>query len=117
MTRLTEEERANLEWIDDYLNACGHSFAALEMRKTIDRLSAAPEWRPTPVEVQSGYDRIAYAEGLISQLPKTHDGRNTWLLNYGRGAEASEMRRVRGIAFVAETQAAQTFPAPPTEGG
>jgi hypothetical protein len=31
---------------------------------------------PTP-------DPISWAEGLIRQLPVDHDGRNSWLLNYG----------------------------------
>ena len=38
----------------------------------------------TPNEIQSNFDRVKYADGLIRQLPETHDGRNTWLLNYGR---------------------------------
>lgn len=37
----------------------------------------------TDVEVQSKSDRVKWAEGLIKQLPETHDGRNSWLLNYG----------------------------------
>lgn len=34
-------------------------------------------------EIQSGLDRVKWAEGLIRQLPESHDGRNSWLLNYG----------------------------------
>ena len=37
----------------------------------------------TPHEIQSGSTRVDWAEGLIRQLPETHDGRNSWLLNYG----------------------------------
>ncbi len=37
----------------------------------------------TAAEKQSGYDRVKWAEGLIRQLPETHEGRNSWLLNYG----------------------------------
>lgn len=37
----------------------------------------------TRAEIQSGLDRVRHAEGLIRQLPADHDGRNTWLLNYG----------------------------------
>lgn len=44
-------------------------------------------------EMQSGLTRVGNAEGLILQLPKDHDGRNTWLLNYGQGAIAEELRR------------------------
>lgn len=39
----------------------------------------------TPAEIQSNYNRVQWAEGLIRQLPETHDGRNSWLLNYGTG--------------------------------
>lgn len=43
--------------------------------------------RPTHIkllkhEIQSNYDRVQWAEGLIKQLPETHEGRNSWLLNY-----------------------------------
>lgn len=34
-------------------------------------------------EMQSNSSRVNFAEGLIEQLPDTHDGRNTWLMNYG----------------------------------
>lgn len=37
----------------------------------------------TPAELQSGYDRVKWAEGLVRQLPLDHEGRNSWLLNYG----------------------------------
>jgi len=43
-------------------------------------------------EVQSGFDRQRHAEALIRQLPETHDGRNTWLLNYGVSDEAQARR-------------------------
>lgn len=46
----------------------------------------------TKAEVQSGFDRQRAAEGLILQLPSDHDGRNTWLLNYGVSAEADKIR-------------------------
>ena len=44
-------------------------------------------------EIQSGFDRVKFAEGLIRQLPKEHDGRNTWLMNYGISDEAKEIRK------------------------
>lgn len=46
----------------------------------------------TKHEKQSGRDRQHHAEGLISQLPATHDGRNTWLINYGRSQESDALR-------------------------
>ncbi len=48
-----------------------------------ERLAASPAIQLTPFEVQSGLDRVRWAEGLIRQLPEDHDGRNSWLLNYG----------------------------------
>ena len=57
-------------------------------------------------EKQSGLTRVKWAEGLISQLPKTHDGRNSWLLNFGIGNEAKMLRAKRGIKFNLKTQAA-----------
>lgn len=42
----------------------------------------------TPAEVQSGYDRVRWAAGLIRQLPENHDGRNSWLLNHGEASKA-----------------------------
>jgi hypothetical protein len=46
----------------------------------------------TTTEMQSGTNRVKHAEGLIRQLPRNHDGRNTWLLNYGISDEAVELR-------------------------
>lgn len=43
-------------------------------------------------EIQSGLNRQKHAENLIIQLPEDHDGRNTWLLNYGEGEEAKKLR-------------------------
>ena len=43
-------------------------------------------------EIESGLNRVKHAEGLIEQLPEDHDGRNTWLLNYGTGSEAINKR-------------------------
>lgn len=46
----------------------------------------------TKAEVQSNMDRQKWAELLILQLPETHDGRNSWLLNYGTSQEAVAIR-------------------------
>lgn len=61
----------------------------------------------TDAEMQSGLDRLTMAENLIMQLPDTHEGRNTWLLNFGRKKEAIERRRRRNIKFNGHTQAAE----------
>ena len=52
--------------------------------KSIIKLNAA--------EIQSKQSRVNWAEGLIEQLPKDHDGRNSWLLNYGVEEEANALR-------------------------
>ena len=65
--------------------------------------------KQTAAEKQSKYDRMRFAEGLIQQLPKDHDGRNTWLLNYGQSDEARQHRAVKGIRFIEQTQAAATY--------
>ena len=44
-------------------------------------------------ELQSNLSRVAWAEELILQLPKEHEGRNSWLLNYGIGIDALLMRQ------------------------
>ena len=44
------------------------------------------------LEIKSGLNRVAYAENLILQLPETHNGRNTWLMNYGVSEEAKLIR-------------------------
>lgn len=43
-------------------------------------------------EIVSGHNRVEAAERLIEQLPYDHDGRNTWLLNYGVREEAKRLR-------------------------
>jgi hypothetical protein len=46
----------------------------------------------TKAEIKSGYDRMRWAEDLILQLPAEHEGRNSWLLTFGRGEEAEALR-------------------------
>lgn len=62
----------------------------------------------TPAEIQSNHSRQKWAEGLILQLPVGHDGRNSWLLNYGVGEEAVKLRRERGLWFDPEFNAVRT---------
>lgn len=61
----------------------------------------------TDAEKQFGTSRLQHAEGLISQLPNNHEGRNTWLMNYGRSAEAVKLRNAYGLVFDSATQAAK----------
>ena len=46
----------------------------------------------TEAEIKSGLDRVRWAESPILQLPQTHEGRNSWLLNFGTGEEAMAKR-------------------------
>jgi len=48
--------------------------------------------RLSQAELQSGSSRVDWAEGLIEQLPEDHDGRNSWLMNYGKKAKAQAIR-------------------------
>lgn len=57
-----------------------------------------PVIRLTAAEIQSGHDRQRWAEDLISQLPQNHDGRNSWLMNYGDSLHAEKLRARRMIA-------------------
>jgi hypothetical protein len=52
-------------------------------RQTVDSRSI----ELTEIEVRSGIDRLRWAEGLIRQLPSDHEGRNSWLLNFGQGVD------------------------------
>lgn len=71
-----------------------------DLPRTVIRLNGA--------EIQSGHDRVRWAEGLVAQLPAEHDGRNTWLLNFGVGVEAARLRARHGTKFNERTRSAET---------
>jgi hypothetical protein len=60
-------------------------------------------------EIQSGLSRVDWAEGLILQLRKEHEGRNSWLLNYGKKEEAVNLRHQKGLTFDEETESCETI--------
>lgn len=60
----------------------------------------------TKAEKQSGTNRIQHAEGLILQLPETHEGRNTWLVNYGFSLDAVKLRKQHGLIMDEKTMSA-----------
>lgn len=65
----------------------------------------------TGAETQSGLNRQRNAEGLIEQLPEDHDGRNTWLLNYGVRPASADKRSAWcgvGLAWDDLTESAET---------
>lgn len=72
------EDRAKARWYGDALRAYDEKqkdAPPAPINHLVIRLTRA--------EVQSGFDRVRQAEALIRQLPSDHDGRNTWLMNYG----------------------------------
>lgn len=46
----------------------------------------------TTAEILSGLDRVRFAESLILHLHESHEGRNTWLMNYGSPEVARPLR-------------------------
>lgn len=58
-------------------------------------------------EIRGNYSRVKFAENLILQLPTDHDGRNTWLLNYGKSKVAKKFRKARGLKFDKKTQSCE----------
>ena len=59
-------------------------------------------------ELISGSTRQQWAEGLILQLPKDHEGRNSWLLNYGQKDEAQRLRSKHGLLWNPSTECAES---------
>lgn len=55
------------------------------------------------------YDPMAWAEGLIQQLPEHHEGAASWLLNHGNSPRAHALRAVRA-AKAAEPVEAHSWP-------
>lgn len=81
-----DEEAANIDFIAHARTDIPYLLAALtaltERNAELEAM-LAHSIKLTPHEIQSNFDRVKFAEGLIRQLPENHDGRNTWLLNYG----------------------------------
>jgi hypothetical protein len=65
-------------------------------------------WCYSAAERQSRHGRLKWAESLILQLPEHHEGRNSWLMNYGVGPEAQKFRDERSLMFIPMTRAAET---------
>jgi len=58
-------------------------------------------------EIRSKLTRVSWAEGLISQLPQDHEGRNSWLLNYGTKEESQNLRKKKNLEFDEITQSCE----------
>lgn len=80
-----------------------------EKNRELEALQAAEKITLSSYETQSGLNRVQHAENLIMQLPQEHDGRNTWLLNYGVKKEAKEKREAKNLNFIEATQSCETI--------
>lgn len=111
MDRFVQGGRPNRMMCDDVLEAEAEAGGVLaaspeiyeSMRPVVStpgealKVAAIPL---APYEMQSNHSRVNWAEGLIRQLPENHDGRNSWLLNYGNSPRPKDY-------------AAATAPTPP----
>lgn len=62
-----------------------------DVREMAERLHRDARQRCQDAEREPASDR-KWAEGLIRQLPEKHEGRNSWLLNFGTGPVVEKMR-------------------------
>jgi len=102
---MAENERLAFEW--QQAHDCNNQLITerFSLKKEVRKLTAERDRlrvsviKLSPAEIQSGVNRVKFAEGLIQQLPNTHEGRNTWLMNYGVKEEAVELRRAKKIGM------------------
>ena len=67
-----------------------------EKEKESDRAEAKNSIDQAAIVIAKNYrrvDELRWAENLILQLPKSHDGRNSWLGNYGISDEAKAIHK------------------------
>ncbi len=84
---------ADLEKVQTELDQADLRIKELESRLAAQSPEPVACIRLRPYEIQSGLDRVRWAEGLIRQLPDNHDGRNAWLANYaGDKHDADKIR-------------------------
>lgn len=74
---------------------------------TGDAIDRRFNFERTSAEIQAGSTRLDHAEGLIEQLPESHEGAATWLLNYGVRDRAQALRHARQMTFNIRTRAAE----------
>lgn len=100
-------ERSNTEDKDGWLTFSGYGGHSFRIHKPV-KAEPITAIKLTGAEISSGLNRVKGAEGLILQLPVKHDGRNTWLMNYGVGKEAIKLREKHGVKWLEETLSAET---------
>lgn len=69
-----------------------HDIADMYIKKLFNAIPPEQGVLFSGAETASKLSRVKWAEGLIRQLPKNHEGRNSWLMNYGKSEEADEIR-------------------------
>lgn len=107
---------ADLEKVQTELDQADLRIKELESRLAAQSPEPVACIRLRPYEIQSGLDRVRWAEGLIRQLPDNHDGRNAWLANYAGDkhdadkirftAQADYEQRIRSALVSAPPQSA-----------
>lgn len=70
-----------------------------------------PEKLTGAVERPSRFDRVSWAEGLILQLPVSHEGRNSWLMNYGTSEVGRALREAHNMGWDLQRKCAVFVPA------
>lgn len=97
-TSLLKEKLAIKEELIEELKSMISSTSELVLLKqsVIDKINSSVI-KLSAAEIQSGVSRVKFAEGLIEQLPADHEGRNTWLINYGVKEEAKRLREENRI--------------------
>lgn len=98
---------ADLEKVQTELDQADLRIKELESRLAAQSPEPVACIRLRPYEIQSGLDRVRWAEGLIRQLPDNHDGRNAWLANYaGDKHDADKIRFTAQADYEARIMAA-----------
>jgi len=92
---------------DGWLTFSGYGGHSFRIHKPV-KAEPITQIKLTNSEISSGSSRVTHAESLILQLPKTHDGRNSWLMNFGTGEEAIKLREKHGIKWIEDTMSAET---------
>ena len=80
---LGQKQKARLAELDSVVVQQAKTIAELQALLLDRDAKLARSIQLDAFEVQSGLSRVRWAEGLIRQLPEDHDGRNSWLMNYG----------------------------------
>lgn len=83
---LEEQKERNFRWY-------------LEEKEKAENLENQKVIKLSLAETESNFNRVNFAEKIILQLPIEHEGRNTWLLNFGKTEEAENLRHEKGLTW------------------